>query len=880
MKNPTYRTSFKLSTLVVAMSIGLAGVDNAVAQEQAVSSDDVETINVKGIRGSLAKAIATKRGSVQFIDAITADDIGKLPDANVAESLQRVSGVQIDRGIGGGSDVSIRGLRNNVILVNGRQVIEGGGRGSRGPDTLESSSYGLLAIMPAKLISRLEVTKQAGSEQIEGALGGVVNIITRKPLDKSGQHAQASVTGINSDLSGDTGYEAFGLYSNTFGDDTLGIQLSAVVADQEVQEDGLNTFTGFSLLSTDDVANSDPNGDGIPGLINRDMRFWQINDQRSRIGVNAIVQYRPTDSSEYYLDTFYSKLESDRERYWTAFSPKNISNPVFSPNDVLLSADVMSPLQTNTEFADASSEFTSTALGGKWFNDKWTASSELTYTTSESLANQQFARFQGGTSAPQATKFDFRAGDVPSLIYNTNDLTGLAGLTLNVMFDSPHLRDNKTADTAVRVDFTRHLDGDVSSFEFGLRYNITDTDIRGAQNVFRPGAALDDISNLVTIYSNDNYFSGDADIPSAYPVLNEDTWQGCKSISSYLNAATAAICANTASIFEKSREYSIGEDIAAFYTKANFDMDVDDTRVSGNFGLRYVDRKLTADGFLQQDGSFSPYQVTRSDKELLPSAVVKIDWSDDVVIRAGLARVLSFPTVADMNTGLSLNANDRGGSGGNPMLNPSLINQADVSLEWYFNAESLLSVGLFYKDVDSFIINEAQNRNVPGLGEYFIRQPINGEGGSIKGFEFLYQQPFTGMFENMGMMATYSYINSQTPFTDNFGRSLPIPGLSENNINLVMYYEVDAFGFRVAYNWRDEYLDSINGATGGTGIFFKSYDDLVVSARWNISDNVSLGFEGVNLLNSRQEKYNAYPEALRSNVESGAVYKATVSVNF
>ncbi|MBL4631787.1 MAG: TonB-dependent receptor plug domain-containing protein, partial [Paraglaciecola sp.] len=226
MKNKiTSNQKFNLTTIALAISIVCApnayGLDNQRDVEK-----EVEVISVVGIQSQLTKAIATKRDNSQFMDSISADDMGKLPDANVAESLQRISGVQLERGIGEGSTVPIRGLTQNVILINGRQVTTAGGRGDKGPDTLESSSYSLLSLIPSSLVSSLEVSKQASSKQIEGALGGVVNIVTRRPLDEPGQKVIASVSAAYGELSADTGTEFSGLYSNTFNDETLGIQIA------------------------------------------------------------------------------------------------------------------------------------------------------------------------------------------------------------------------------------------------------------------------------------------------------------------------------------------------------------------------------------------------------------------------------------------------------------------------------------------------------------------------------------------------------------------------------------------------------------------------------------------------------------------------------
>ena len=139
-------------------------------------SEETEAIVVSGILQSLEDARDAKRETDQFVDAIVADDIGKLPEANVAESLARVSGVQVERGVGEGLDILVRGLKENVILYKGRQIVDATGRGGNGLDQLNTGNYGLLELVPSELISRLQVTKLTGTEQIAGGLGDIFRI--------------------------------------------------------------------------------------------------------------------------------------------------------------------------------------------------------------------------------------------------------------------------------------------------------------------------------------------------------------------------------------------------------------------------------------------------------------------------------------------------------------------------------------------------------------------------------------------------------------------------------------------------------------------------------------------------------------------------------
>lgn len=867
------KSAYSFSVIAMAVSLGLTS--NTFAAED----EGPEVIVVKGIQQNLTKAVASKRFSSQIIDVISADDMGKLPDANVAESLQRVSGVQLERGIGEGSSVSIRGLRENIILINGRQVNSGGGRGDEGPDTLDSSTYGLLSLIPSSLVSSIEVSKQSSSSEIEGALGGVVNIITRKPLDTNGEAIFANIASSYGELPDDVGLEYSALYSNTFLDNTLGFQIAVSKSNREFQEDGLNTFSGYEMVA--DWENSDQTGK----LLFRDMRYWQINDERDKTGINAMVQWQPNDNIELYADSFFSKVKSDRHRSWIGFfNCCGYQNVQISDDDVITAASVERPMQSNTEFADATAEFLSNAIGGSLFLNDWSYSGEISYTHAKNTIDQDFIRFEMAEAT--TIDWDITAPEVPSLSFDGTALLEPENLSLAMLFDT--VRTAKTDDIALKFDAERKFDdGFFSAFSYGARVNSFETDNTGYNRDIRPtGLNLADIEaspigNISTIYKNDDYFSGDAPATAGhYLITNEANWNGCETLRTLYNSDEAAICDSTSA---PDREYNNKEDISAFYVKADFQSELMDKNISGNFGARYVSRDLTAQGNIidNSDNSVEPYKTEVTHTELLPSAVIKMDWNDALVFRLGAARVMSFPNTSDLTSGVVLGDNNTG-VGGNPLLAPIVADQADFSAEWYFDDASLLSLGLFYKDMKSFIIANEESRTLPGIPNPVQTQTKkNGENGTIRGIEILYQQPFTflpGWLSDTGIMSSFTYIDSETPFTDASGNNIQLPGLSKNNLNLVAYYENEVMGARLAYNWRDEYIDSLGVAD--QGIYVKSYDDLVASAYWTINENYKINFEALNLLDTRQQQYHAYEYAIRRNVEFGRSYKVTFSASF
>lgn len=855
------------------------------AQSTASAGDGVEEVVVTGIRESLNKARDIKRESTQIVDAIVADDIGKLPDRNVAESLARVSGVQVDRGIAEGTSVSVRGLRQNVYLFNGRQIVDPTGRGGAGLDTLGSSTYGLLSLVPSELISRLELTKLASADQIDGALGGIVDVQTRKPLESPDQIA-AKVGGTYYDQASEDGYEAFALASHKFAGDTLGVLVSASFNRRNLSQEGLDTFSGYSRF-TDST--------GTVRFGNADARPEEIAETRKNLGLSGMVQWQPADGVELTADTFYSKLDSDRNRWWLSFTPTaGLSNAEYSPNNILLKGRATGPVLTNTEFLDTEASIWSSALSGKFdINDRLRASAELAYTESESTAHQIYFRMQPIVGINPTVDFDFTAGDLGSYQISGIDLSDPNQLRYTILFDN--LYDVRSEDVAARTDWTYDLDaGALKSLSVGARYEDIDSEQNPLRADIRPsgGIPATALSSYLTLHSNPGFASGEFDgLPRSYLTANPSV-SSCSAFGDVPAISQNVQCLdprnNTNAL---SSTFEIKEKFTSAYSKLDFGTELGSANLSGNIGVRYLHRELESIGNqIAPTGGAAASTFERNDSDVLPSAITKLELTDDLVFRLGAARVIAYPNTADLNSGVTL-ANNAvfvdgvqtvlgTGTGGAPDLDPFKADQADLSAEYYFGEQALVSLGLFYKDVSTFIIQQQSPETYGGVN-YLVNRKVNGEGAEVKGVEVLVQLPFYFLpegFDGFGIIASYSYIDSSTPIKDVAGRVLPLPGLSPNNVNFVGYYERGPFSARLAYNWRDDYLVGLSAAA--TGIYNSPYTDLSATLRYDVSDSVSLGFEANNLLDEKQRTYDGVDEALRTNLFFGRIYKASVSLKF
>ena len=406
-------------------------------QRRRSAAAGVEEVVVTGIRESLNKARDIKRDATQFVDAIVADDIGKLPDRNVAESLARVSGVQVDRGIAEGTSVSVRGLRQNVYLFNGRQIVDPTGRGGIGLETLGTSTYGLLALVPSELISRLEVTKLASSDQISGALGGIVDVQTphaarrTEPPRRQGRRhllrpgLRGRLRRLRARLA-----EVCRRHARRAG---LGlVQQSRSVA-------GRVSIRSRAIPASPTAPARCASAMPTPGR-RRSPRT------RKNLGLNGVLQWQPADGVEIIADTFYSKLDSDRDRWWLSFTPDGgpEQRDAIPTTTSCCRARRAGPVLTNTEFLDTDADIWSSALRGNFdVTDRLRASAEVAYTESTSTAHQVYFRLQPIVGITPTVNFDFTSGDLGSYQINGIDLSDPAQLRYTILFDNTFIAEQQ-----------------------------------------------------------------------------------------------------------------------------------------------------------------------------------------------------------------------------------------------------------------------------------------------------------------------------------------------------------------------------------------------------------------------------------------------------
>jgi TonB-dependent receptor len=841
------------------------------AQEasSAEASTPIEEVIVVGIRSSLNSAADIKKNASTIVDSIVAEDIGKFPDENVAESLQRVPGVSIDRGtVGGeGSSISLRGLGPDFsrVFINGRTV------------TATSASRQVnFSDLPSEMVARLDVYKTPMASLIEGSIGGSVEIKTASPFSgQGGFKASGSLQGVNSTLADEWNPRISGQISNTFADDTIGVLLGIQYQDRTTRQDTFD-IPGWECVDATLEATCDPNAslDDKYFRPRFSRQFLRLLDSK-RMGANTAIHWVPSDTVKIEFDTFYSTRDDYLEDFTniigtaSAFSDIVTGSEVINENNTVIAFDTTSAdMRTNHRPISSEQESMVLGLNGEFIAGPWIHNLDLAYSkssTDSSFKQAQLFREVDG-------RWDYRTSSgIPTVEIDgfTDDPTSTDGWLINNARNELTFIDQE--ETNFRYDGTLELNGFVESVQVGIRLTrgelgqlnvgylknirpyITVEDFE-ADNGIAPGSTISTITNLAGV---SNYGT---DLPNGSIFQNWALGIVPVMVSTILpdDPFDNEIANNT---------YTINEDTNAAYAQVNFG---NNDNFSGNFGVRYVQTKLATTG-----GGGGPQANDYSD--LLPSLNIRYDLKpEELLLRFGLSKAMSRASYSQLNPGITVNTTTQSGSAGNPLLNPFRADQLDASVEWYFGgAGDMLSLSYFYKDIDSFIQTETIFGTVdPALlgGTdpsviYAVSTPTNGEGATVSGFELSYQQAFINLpapFDGLGTVASYTRLSDDAKQTNSItGVEVGLQGLSENSYNFTMYYEKYGFSARLAYNWRDEFLTAAQGV-GGTPEFANEYGQVDAQISYELTDNITISLDAKNLNDEVYRTYEFVDERMRT----------------
>ncbi|WP_280154792.1 TonB-dependent receptor [Piscinibacter sp. XHJ-5] len=824
-----------------------------VVLAQAPADAELPRVVVTGARASLAGAQQIKQDKLEIVDAVVADDIAKLPDFSVTEALQRVTGVQITRDRGEGGTVTIRGLTQMETLLNGREVFTAG--------TGRNFDFADIA---AELVAGIDVYKTSSAAQLEGGLGGIIDLRTRRPFDFAGRQALASARLIHGDLAGSSEPQLSLLASQRWalaGAGEFGALVNLSVQRRAFRED--QKGTGEPVALNDLVAGRTvraPNGTSETTSVG----------ERKRTAAHVALQWRPSPALELYGEASHAELRTDQESHQVGVVPCQrpacpAAAPAFVPGSVTLfpgTDDLRSitwtqvPMSILSFARDTVDRTRQAAVGGIWTRDALTLKADLSRTTS---FNHLF--FSGPFLAATAGEFTHDlSGGVPGTQVTGTDLldpsalryTGLAYRTRPFEGDL----------TAFRVDAQLRVEeGWIRRLSAGVRHAR-----RGASNA--PGLIFADAAVTGLTAADRPSFV----MPNPYRFF---PGVGSPSLHDFLvgNLATARDAAGLREAFGITAPIPAAANPLSLWTieeqtdaaHAMVEFQAARLPVDGNVGLRMVRTReaVTGSQSLPASGGVGPIAIGSRYTDWLPSVNLRWRPAPGWVLRAAASKTLTRPNFDQLSPSLTLVPNpinpslNQGGSG-NPSLKPVRADNFDIAAERYFGPATSVVATVFVKKVDGFVTT-VSSPEVHDGATYQVSRPQNSDAADIKGVELGYQQFYDGLpgwLRGFGVQANYTYIDSEAP-NNALGIVLPLQNLSRHSVNLVGIYERGQVSARLAYNWRDKFLSGLANVVGigALPIYTRGYGWLDASLRYQASERVSLALEGTNLTRTRRGAY-------------------------
>nr|WP_324258564.1 TonB-dependent receptor [Cellvibrio fontiphilus] len=908
MKKQSFNHMLALATTMALVS-GSQAVYAQTTNNQAASAEkEVEEVVVTGFRQSVLNAIDAKRNSDTVIEAISADDIGGLPDVSIADSLSRLPGVTSVRTGGQASELNIRGMSGDFVFatMNGREQVST----STGPIAGRKIEFD---VYPSELISQAAVYKSPKASLIEGGVAGSIELTTVNPLKNDKAHSvNLGVRGSSNSRTSevedaiDLGHRFNASYQGKFADDTLGFAL------------------GYAKLSAPSVANQyiglnyngQRNIDGDAGneFVSEGMEMQQRGGEEQRDSYLATVVWEPSDSFTLKGDVFNTKADS--EAFARGFRVKTlhsentvITNPVIVDN-AMVGGTVSG--NGNTNFAvftvndndSREAEVLSYGLNAEWRLDKWTINADVSFSESD-------GDFQnGGTRAllyndtsvanpvrsPESITY-LNKGLNPADFFASESYTNLNRIALTEVGQWPFITHNEI--NAQKIDVKYEMETPfITSLEAGIRNSSREyTGARG----------------------QDGYGSEFGNHPSQFPIaLTEDMVKvvefggDLKGMPNFFaidfDDAVAAVeaargrdwnpVANWDNNWTMIQSGTVTEDVLAAYVMANFATELGATPVTGNFGVRVVESDQSSDGYLQigagageaitdergvVSNDYVRNEVGQKYTDYLPSLNLNFQVTEQDTVRFAAAKVMSRPPVSQLKSGAGswIDGEDRFNAWGNtsPLLDPFYANQYDLSYEHYFaDTEGAVVVALFRKDIESFIEQitlrgvdfEALGFNVPEInpntgnplkpgGEYQTAYN-NTKGGYIQGIELGYTQTFDflpGLWSGLGVSSSYSYTESDVERINNLGgeeKDIGMPGLSPSNLSATLFYDYEGFSTRLNYRYREAFVAN-QVAVETQEVFYADESVVDYQASYEFENGVELVFQVNNLTDEPSKTY-------------------------
>ena len=877
-----------------------------------------DDIVVTGYAGSLRQAIELKRNANAVVDAISAEDIGKFPDRNVAESLAHIPGVSIDRRFGEGEKVAILGTDPalNRMLLDGHALASADWGGNDNDPSSRTFNYSLLA---PELVDRLEVYKSPEARLEDGSLGGTVIVRTRRPLELDANSVFASGGYTYNDRSEKGSIRGSELYSWKNQDETFGFLVAATYDKQQLVRAGVEFFgydnadgSGSPFLTTNAAGQrvlKNPNATISGGtLADLDkaaspfgINYAYFQQQRERTSVSGTVQYRPASNltltlNGLHIDGNYNNYSQSMYTIPGAWSGADLQSATIS-NGVVTNATFGAATSQRNAQLDTLVRATKLKTDNLNFFADWEGDdgAKVTFLGGWSKAtggrNPEYL-FNVQTKLP----FSYAISSNSAEVNYTGDLTNPANYFTNpsnqpVTIEGVPYNVNGAQLNAAQIgglDYSVTTDRDIfGGFDavvplgdgffkqilIGARItdHVNKIDSRGI-NTYLTSSKLGDQLGVTTLSTPDGIFDGTG---------------GSGSATKYLNLPREAVIDILANSINTPLFYKVGastrveERTAASYVQVNFDQG----GLRGNLGGRLVYTRDVSYYALSLPTAANPNPVpvptsTATDYlKFLPALNVAYEVSPQFIVRGAVAKVISRPRYQDLAASISQNDTTLDAGGGNPNLKPYQSTNYEITAEFYPRAGALLSLELYRREIDNYIVstsiaNQSFYNSLLGrvVDTYRLSSPINAGKAKVNGVLVNGQAEIWGGF---GLQANYAYQDSSTDVIPGVTGTLNLPYLSKHTVNVIPYFEKGPFQARVSYNYRSSYFRALSRLNSLDSV--APYSQLDASASLALTKNISLTVNAQNLLDETYIQYNGTRDRPSAFYKNGRTFIGSVT---
>lgn len=906
--------SVALASATMLIATGAQAQEAAPAAAQNEEAKTLDSVVVTGIRAGIESAISTKRDSTSIVEAISAEDIGKLPDISIAESIARLPGISAQRVAGRAQVISVRGLSPDfaTTLLNGREVVSTGDNRS-----VEFDQY------PSELFNSVVIYKTPDASLVGQGLSGTIDMQTVRPLSYSEQVAVVSGRYQRNSLgkaanADDDGNRFNASYIGQFMDRTLGFSIGYSHTESPIQENQVGLYEPWKVVG-------DNERPGVPGgtYWSDGIKALRRTGEVTRDGAMATVQYRPSNEWTSTLDLFYSEAEQvdtanqfevNLGNYNGGFTPGLFVDNVDINGNGTFTGGTASGVYPLVRGMYNKREDKIQAFG--WNNDFAVGDVRLSADLSYSKANRDELSLENNTQLlprPQLDTID--------LSYNSSNFSQLApGLDYsdptrlfltNTIYGSgygkvPQIEDElKGARFSAAFAAPQSLSW-ISNIDVGLNYADRKKHKTQPEGNINLGAQGDTAIASDLQYGLVNLgFAGVGYIPS---------WNVPEAVARYMTFAPSSDAS-----YLVSKAWTVNEEITTGYIQADIDTQWGSVGVRGNVGLQiqHTDQSSNAnywDGTQPAGSEVRPFENGATYTDYLPSMNLAFSFEHDQTLRVALARQVARPRVDELRASLEFGVDSStgipGASGGNPQLKPWRANAFDISYEKYFGTKAYVAAAYFYKDLrnyiyttkvdnydfSSFVADYVPQPGQPGAQTTgFFTAPFNNSGGMLQGLELSASLPLDMVWaplEGFGVIASASFNDSDieilAPDSASSVGSDPIslPGLSDRVYSLTAYFERDGFEARVSQRKRSDFIGEIGNFSGNRTLRYVVGEDVVDAqigytfGEGSALAGLSLLLQAQNLTNSSYRTYAQTKDRPLEYIEWGRTYLLGATYKF